>query len=431
LNSDRSIIESEEFTGKIEELVQSGSTEREIVRYRNLLDIFYGQFKEEHISLFSSPGRVEIGGNHTDHNNGIVLAAAVNVDMIAAAAANGTNVINLISEGYPTTFKVDINNLKQNDGESGTAESLIRGIAAQFNDLGYNIGGFNACLQSKIPVGSGLSSSAALENLIGGIFSCLFNNSQVDSKVIAQTGQYAENNYFGKPCGLMDQLASAMGGLLKIDFKDPKNPDIQSLNYDFNENGYQILVVDTGKGHQELNHEYASIPGEMKRVAEALGKNVCREIEYREVFENIKMLREKVGDRAVLRCLHLFDENVRVDSQFQALKENNLGQFLDLVNESGLSSMRWLQNCRTNEMVSLQNIIVALALTEKFMGENKIKGACRIHGGGFEGSVLVFLPAEHISAYIAIVDKIFGRGASRRLRIRNSGACCLYRDKYE
>ena len=302
-----------------------------------------------------------------------------------------------------------------------TTFALIRGIAARFKDLGYNIGGFNAYISSDVLGGSGLSSSACIEVLLGTILNYLYNNGQIDVQQLAMIGQYAENVYFGKPSGLMDQMACAVGGFVTIDFKDPKKPVVRKIDFDFESQNYSLLVVDTGGSHADLTADYASIPNEMKAVAQVLGAQVCRELTKEQVIENIPLIRQKVSDRAILRALHFLNENGRVTKQVKALEEGNFEEFLTLVKDSGNSSWKWLQNCYTTHNPLEQGITLALALTEDFI-DSIGKGACRVHGGGFAGTIQVFLPTDKVKEYIEEIEPILGEGTVTVLNIRPVGA---------
>ncbi len=391
-------------------------------RYREIINKYQELFPncQESIQLFSTPGRTEIGGNHTDHNHGRVLAAGVSLDSVAAAAKSGDSVIRVYSRGYEGSFVVDTNDLDIRKEEEGTTTALIRGIAARFKQLGYNIGGFNAYISSDVLGGSGLSSSASIEVLLGTILNHLYNRGQIDEKLLAMIGQYAENVYFGKPCGLMDQMACAVGGFVTIDFAEPDKPIVRKIDFDFQGQNYNLLVVDTGGNHADLTEDYASIPSEMKAVAQALGAEVCRELTKEQLITNVKFLREKTNDRAILRAMHFLNENHRVSLQVKALEEGRFDDFLSLVKESGNSSWKWLQNCFTTHNPLEQGITLALALTEDYINTTG-KGACRVHGGGFAGTIQVFLPSENVDGYVKEIESIFGEGAVTKLNIRPFG----------
>ncbi len=393
-------------------------------RFQDLIEKFQKQFSAEYLHFFSTPGRTEIGGNHTDHNHGRVLAASVNLDAIAAVSRTDSGSVVLYSEGYSEPFVVDLNHLNVVEAEKGSTTALIRGIAARFKELGYRIGGFNAYVSSQVLPGSGLSSSASIEVLIGTIFNHIFNEGSIDLETLAIIGQYAENVFFGKPCGLMDQIACAFGGIVTIDFKNPRKPEIQKIDFDFQAQDYSLLVVDTGGNHADLTYEYAAVPAEMKAVAEVLGAKVCREISWDVLFKNLRDLRQKTGDRAILRAMHFIGDNTRVVQQVNALEEGNFQQFLALVNESSNSSFKWLQNIYSTQNVREQGLTLALALSEKYIREIG-EGACRVHGGGFAGTIQAFLPNKAVSQYIEMMESVFGSGSVLNLKIRPHGTVCL------
>lgn len=393
---------------------------RQRQRYQDLINSFSSQFHTDPDALYSTPGRIEIGGNHTDHNHGRVLAAGINLDSIAAASKNDTHTIVLYSGGYKEPFTVDLSCLSPVQEETGKTHALIRGIAARLKESGYAIGGVNASIMSDVLHGSGLSSSASIEVLIGTILNDLYNNNSISPLQIAMTGQYAENNFFGKPCGLMDQVACAVGGIVAIDFAQPENPVIEKVVYDFPAHDYQIVVVNTGGCHSDLTSDYASIPGEMKKIASLLHKDVCRNITKDDIINTIRDLRKKAGDRAILRAFHFLYENQRVPGQVNALKKNDLNGFLQLVSESGNSSWKLLQNTYAPSHPGEQGITLGLALTEQFI-QRIGKGACRVHGGGFAGTMLAFLPSRAIKDYSLLMQKVFGEKAVNILTIRQTG----------
>jgi len=411
---------------KITKLYGSDRTvvKRQMHRWNALIVSHREKFSEPEVSLFSTPGRTEIGGNHTDHNHGRVLAASINLDSIAVAAKTSDSTITIYSEGYARPFIVELNDLSPVDGEKGTTAALIRGIASRCRELGFQIGGFQACITSDVLVGSGLSSSASVEVLIATILSTFYNTSSIGLQEIALIGQYAENVYFGKPCGLMDQTACAVGGIITIDFKDPDHPKVRKVPCDFSRGGLSLLVVDTGGDHADLTGDYAAIPREMRLVAKHFGKEYCREVDGRALIADVRDLRKKVGDRAVLRALHFLDDNRRVEAQVEALRKNDFRKFLRIVNESGNSSFRWLQNCYTPRNVEEQGVSLALALTERYLEEIG-RGACRVHGGGFAGTIQVFLPKKHVRKYVALMESAFTGGCVKELSIRMVGTVQL------
>jgi galactokinase len=391
---------------------------RNAKRYADLLKQFNSEFGFSDPAFFSSPGRTEIGGNHTDHNWGRVLAGAVNLDNVAVAARNNTNTIRILSEGYPR-FEVDLSNLKPEKSELFSSAALVRGICSRFKELGHAIGGFDACIDGGVPKGSGLSSSASFEVLIGAILSELFNNATVDPIQNAIIGQYSENNYFGKPCGLMDQTACAMGGLITIDFKDPAKPVVKKVDFDFVATGFSLVITDTGGNHADLNDEYASLPIDMKAVASELGAKVLRQVSLDQVIEIIPKIRGKVGDRAILRAIHFQGDNQRVVDQVAALERNDFKAFLGMIVDSGFSSYMYNQNIYPVNNIREQGVSLALALSELVL---KGEGAWRVHGGGFAGTIQAFVPQNLLNKYVTTIEHVFGKDSCRKLFIRHQGA---------
>jgi len=402
----------------LHELYGSKQAERHAKRYINLIHQFTGAFGDADLTVFTSPGRTEIGGNHTDHNYGRVLAGAVNLDNVAIASKNSSDIIHIQSEGYPK-FEVDLKNLKADKKEQYTSAALVRGICARMKELGYTIGGFNACIDGGVPKGSGLSSSASFEVLIGAIVNELFNNGRMDPIQNAIIGQYSENNYFGKPCGLMDQTACAMGGLITIDFRDPANPVVKKINFDFVATGFALVITDTGGNHADLNDEYASLPTDMKAVAAELGSRVLREVTLEQIIEVAPKIREKVGDRAILRAIHFQGDNQRVVDEVAALERNDFKAFLGMVVDSGFSSYMYNQNIFPVNNVREQGVSLALALSDMVL---KGKGAWRVHGGGFAGTIQAFVPNDFLARYVREMNAIFGPASCHELMIRPVGA---------
>jgi galactokinase len=398
--------------------------EKQINRYNKLRNNFKSHFNNDELHYFSTPGRTELGGNHTDHNNGLVLAGSINLDSIAVVSKNSDNTVKIFSEGYDDPFHIDLGKLDPVKEETGTSYALIRGVASRLKQLHYKIGGFNAFISSDVLPGSGLSSSASIEVLIGSIFNGLYNNNSINPEILALAGQYAENNFMGKPSGLMDQMACAVGGIITIDFKDPFSPVIGKIDFDFDNQNYKLLVVDTGGNHADLTVDYSAVPSEMKSVAALLGKEVLREVSSDEFFDNILNIRENLGDRAVLRTLHFLQENDRVKLEIKALESCNFNEFLRLVNCSGNSSFKWLQNIYTIKNIKEQGISLALAISEKFIDDNG-EGACRVHGGGFAGTIQVFLPDRKVEIYKKKMESIFGNNSVRILNIRTLGTVYL------
>lgn len=385
-------------------------------RYRVLLERFRALFGKPCQVLFSAPGRTEIGGNHTDHNYGRVLAASVNLDILCAAAPREDQKVILHSEGFDPV-EMDLNVLSPIEAEYGTTASLVRGVAAGMKEAGYEIRGFEAAVTSTVGAGSGLSSSAAMEILLTAVFDGLFNHFEMPFEKRAAIGQKAENIYFGKPSGLMDQMGSAAGGLVTIDFRDNQHPEVKALQYDFEAKGYAPVVVATGANHENLTPHYAAIPAEMKQIAGFFGKKVLREVAPEELRDNLKTLRERFGDRAVLRAIHFMEENERVGRQVRALEEDRIGDFLEEIIASGRSSFMYLQNVYAPG--GDQGLSLALCLAEKMLAG---KGAWRVHGGGFAGTTLNFVPLEEIEHFVKTMNGVFGDGACKTLYIRPIGA---------
>jgi galactokinase len=393
--------------------------QRHAKRYADLLKQYNLTFgNNDNLMFFSSPGRTEIGGNHTDHNFGRVLAGAVNLDNVAVAGPTDTQIIRIESAGYPK-FEVDLSVLKPDPGEKYTSAALVRGICARLKELGYQIGGFDACIDGGVPKGSGLSSSASFEVLIGAIINQFYNAGKLDPIQNAIIGQYSENNYFGKPCGLMDQTACAMGGLITIDFEDPSKPVVKKVNFDFTITGFSLVITDTGGNHANLNEEYASLPIDMKAVAAELGAKVLRQVSLEQVLKIAPRIREKVGDRAILRAIHFQGDNQRVVDQVAALERNDFKAFLDMVVESGYSSYMYNQNIFPVTNVREQGVSLALALSDLVL---KGKGAWRVHGGGFAGTIQAFVPHDLLDKYVNTLQHLYGAGSCQILFIRNQGA---------
>ena len=389
-------------------------------RYSALMNDFNEEFGNDDVDLFSSPGRTEIGGNHTDHNYGRVLAGAVNLDNIAVAAKNNSDIIRIKSAGYPQ-FEVDLSDLAIDESQFYTSGSIVKGISARLKELGFQIGGFDACIEGRVPKGSGLSSSASFEVMIGSIISHLFNNGKLDPVENAIIGQWAENNYFGKPCGLMDQTACSVGGLITIDFKDPANPIVKALDFDFVATSYALVITDVGGGHDDAasQEEYASLPTEMKSVAKELGAEVLREVTLEQIVDKIPEIRKVTGDRALLRAYHFQGDNQRVVDQVAALENNDFQAFLKMVVESGYSSYMYNQNIFDVTHKDEQVVSLALALSEMVL---KGKGAWRVHGGGFGGTIQAFVPQDLVDNYVSTLEHVYGKGSCHKLFIRAKGS---------
>lgn len=411
-------IKSDDFKTDLQKLYGNEIYSIQKKRYLSLLEKFSNKFAEREIRIISSPGRTELGGNHTDHNHGRVLAASIQLDSLAVVSSCIENVVTIYSEGFSQAFSVHLDKLDvKEEGEDSTT-SLIRGIVSIFKTNGKNIGGFNAYMASDVFIGSGLSSSASIEILLGKILSVLFNKDSVDSVELARIGQKAENVFLEKPCGLMDQVACAYGGIVAIDFKDTSTPVIEQINYSFEDNGYHLLVIDTGGDHADLTDDYAAIPEEMKSVAAFFGEKVCRFVNKDDFMKKIPELSETLGDRAVLRALHFFNEDERVVKMKETLQKNDLHSYLNIVQESGDSSYKFLQNVFTSKHISDQKISLAIALTESY--EN-FSGAVRVHGGGFAGTVQVYVKNEDYYEYKEYIEQFFGNQSVTQLKIRNTG----------
>lgn len=394
-------------------------------RIANVLEQFqqsFGAGDDTLVALCSAPGRTEIGGNHTDHQHGRVLAGAVDLDFLACASPNGTNTIRFQSEGWPMV-EVNLDTLDPKDDEKESTAALVRGMAAQAAHKGYNVAGFDVYATSSVLPGSGLSSSAACEVLLGVIENHLFCRDELDPVTIAQMGQKAENIYFGKPCGLMDQTASSVGGAVTIDFADPSAPIVRALQVDLDSLGYALCIIDCGADHADLTDEYAAVPREMKAVAAFFGKEVLREVDESEVLRSLPALRKEVGDRAVLRALHFLADNERVAKQADALANGDMDTFLALVNESGHSSWEKLQDITPAGAVQEQSMAVALAVAEHAL---KGRGACRVHGGGFAGTIQAFVPLDILAAFRSEIESALGEGCCHVLRIRPVGGTVLW-----
>ncbi|MBR4430044.1 MAG: galactokinase [Clostridiales bacterium] len=387
-------------------------------RYTNAVKEFTDTFSGiEPKAVFSAPGRTEIGGNHTDHQHGEVLAASINKDAIAVTSPREDNLVNILADGFGMT-NIALDDLDLKENEKGSTSALIRGVLAGLKNDGYKLGGFDAYITSDVLIGAGLSSSAAFETLIGTIVSGLYNDMTIDPVTIAKIGQFAENTYFGKPCGLMDQMACSVGNLVHIDFNDPADPVIDKADFDFSKTDYVLCITDTKGSHADLTDEYAAVPAEMKKIASLLGHDVLRPVSPEDILNNIDMLRANAGDRAVLRAIHFVNETRRAGDEAKALKDNDLNGFLKLVKESGDSSFKYLQNVYTNKDVTMQNVSLALAVSDMVLGEDEVS---RVHGGGFAGTIQAFVKKENSANYQKAMDKVFGAGSCEILAIRKYG----------
>lgn len=373
------------------------------------------------VGVFSGPGRTELGGNHTDHQHGRVLAASINLDALACAAPNGSSTIRILSEGYPM-LEVSLSDLIPNEKERGTSAALVRGVAAKIASLGYTLGGFDAYVISNVLGGSGLSSSAAYEVMVGVTISHLFCHDALTAVQLAQIGQYAENVYFGKPCGLMDQMASAVGSAVSIDFADIESPVVHRVNYDFMQSGYALCIIDTGADHADLTDEYAAIPSEMGAIAAYFGKAVLREVPEAEFRAALPALREAAGDRAVLRAMHFYAEDDRAAAEAAALEAGDFAKFLRIAEISGHSSFMYLQNIYCSVRPKEQAVSIALAVAEDALGG---EGMCRVHGGGFAGTIQAFVPLAKLDAFRARMESVLDEGCCLVLSIRPEGGIVL------
>ncbi len=363
---------------------------------------------------FTAPGRTELGGNHTDHNHGKVLAAAVQLEA-AAVAEPIKDRIEVRSGGWDKIFSIDLGNLTPQKEEEGKTEALLRGVAAEFQKRGHQVGGFRACVESSVLQGSGLSSSAAFEVLTGTILNSLYNDGTIAPAELAMIGQTAENVHFGKPCGLMDQMASALGGVITIDFKHPSAPEVRKLDVEFSAEGWSLCIVNTKGDHADLTPEYAAIRAEMNQVAGHFGRTVLRDVSEAAFYDELPSLSGRLSHRALLRAIHFFEENHRVDAMVSALEEGRIRTYLDLVNASGRSSAQFLQNVYSLKHLNEQPIPLALALTEKFLAG---EGACRVHGGGFAGTIQTYVPLNRRREYAKTMEAVFGPGSVIELTVR-------------
>lgn len=386
-------------------------------RYAAAIEQFEKLYGAAEVSIYSAPGRSEIGGNHTDHQNGEVLAASVNLDAIAIVEAIDEPIVQVVSGDYPM-ITVDLNDLAYKAAEEESTLALIKGVLAGIKERGGKVGGFKAYITSDVLIGAGLSSSAAFETIIGTITSGLYNDMTISAVDIAIIGQYAENVYFGKPCGLMDQMASSVGNLVHIDFADKENPVIEAVGCDLVKHGYSLCITDTKGSHADLTPDYAAVPAEMKAAAAVFGKEVLHGVTMEDLIEKSAEVRAAAGDRALLRAIHFVNENVRVQQEVAALKADDFAEFLRVVKASGDSSYKFLQNVYTNHDVQHQNVSIALAISEAILGAN---GVCRVHGGGFAGTIQAFVKNEAVAEYKATMDKVFGEDACHVLKIRKYG----------
>lgn len=396
--------------------VDQEQLEHQKLRYVQAIEKFIDLYGNQEVSIYSTPGRSEVCGNHTDHQHGEVLAAAINLDIIAVVAKDDTK-IKILSDDYDIeAIHIDDLTLRENEKES--SEGLIRGILARFQQLQHKIGGFVGYMTSDVLQGSGLSSSAAFEVMIGTILSGMYNDMKIDPVTIAKIGQYSENVYFGKPCGLMDQCACSVGSLIHIDFKDNENPIVEKINVDFPRFHHSLCIVDVHASHADLTEDYASIPEELKEVDHFFHQEYLRDVDEKEFYEHLTEVREAVNDRAVLRAIHVFKENKRVQQAVQSLKQEDFDTFKTIVKASGESSFKYLQNIYSNHYVGQQAVSLALALSENLLGAH---GVCRVHGGGFAGTIQAFVEDDYVEAYKQGIEKYFGEGSCHILKIRKYG----------
>ncbi|MBO5313245.1 MAG: galactokinase [Clostridia bacterium] len=415
-----SYIKEGKLNDKLARIYGEENVQAQIERYAEAISEFQSIYGDREVSLFSVPGRSEISGNHTDHNHGKVLAGSINLDIIAVSAKTDDSLIRIKSKGFDEDC-VDLGTYTEpNESDFFKSSALIAGMAKAFDNAGLCKGGYIAYTTSNVFKGSGLSSSAAFEVMVGNILNYFYNDGKVENTEIAKMAQFAENVFFGKPCGLMDQMACAVGGFVYIDFEDTKNPVIEKIPFDLSGQGYALCIVNTGGNHADLNDDYASVPKEMKSVAKFFGKEYLRQLTKSDVLENISALRQSVGDRAILRAIHFFNENERVALQAEALKKEDTARFFDFVKRSGRSSFMYLQNVFTTKNVHEQGLSLALAITDSVLSG---KGAAhRVHGGGFAGTIQAFVPFKLVDEYRSVIDSAFGKGACHVLRIRPDGA---------
>lgn len=397
--------------------VDSKLMEYQKSRYIAAIKKFEALYQAGEVVLFSAPGRSEVGGNHTDHQHGKVLATSINLDSIGVVRATDDNIIRLVSDNYDEIV-ISLDDILLKEEEKETTTALIKGMVSGFLNRKFEVGGFSAYVTSDVLIGAGLSSSAAFETLIGTILSGLYNNMNVSAVDIAIIGQYAENIYFGKPCGLMDQMACSVGNLVYIDFENPNKPIVEKIEFDMEKHGYSLCITDTKGSHADLTDEYAAVTKEMKLVAKHFGQEVLRGITAQDILKDIKVLRSALGDRSVLRALHFVKENERVSHEVDALKKGDFEQFIDCVKKSGDSSYKYLQNVYSNSDVQSQNVSIALAISDVVLQGN---GVSRVHGGGFAGTIQAFVKNDTVEEYKKSMDLVFGEGSCSDLRIRKYG----------
>ncbi len=424
-NNMKKLLENKELDESFSRVYLKESFSAQYDRFLDVLDAFKNLFdknEEREVALFSAPGRTEIGGNHTDHNHGLVLAGGISLDAIAVASKNDEGIIRIKSAGYPMD-EVRCDDLDVKAEENGRSKAIVRGIAARFKELGYKVGGFDATTASQVLSGSGLSSSAAFEVLVCTMLNYLYNDGKVDPVEIAKISQYSENVYFGKPCGLLDQMACSVGGFVRIDFEDTSKPVIEKIDFDFAKFGHSLCIVDTKGSHSDLTDEYAAVRSEMESVAEYFGKSVLREVDKADVLKNAGDIAEKLGERAVLRALHFYGENEKVTAQAKALSNGDFEKFKELIIASGRSSYMYNQNVYTCKTPKNQPLSLALLVSEQILSG---KGAWRVHGGGFAGTIQAFVPNYMIEEYTDAMKAIFGDDACYVLAIRPFGGVQIF-----
>lgn len=415
----REQIENGSFDGRLKEIyVDENLVPYNRSRYTGAIDRFATLFPDmEEVEIYSAPGRSEVCGNHTDHQNGMVLATSINLDAIAIVAKTDDFRIELVSGDFPIE-EIDVNALELNADEQGTTRALIKGVLSNMKERGYTVGGFRAYVTSDVLMGAGMSSSAAFESLIGTIISGLYNDMSVPSTVIAQVGQYAENVYFGKPCGLMDQMACSVGGMIYIDFENKDKPQVCQVESDFEKAGISLCIVDTKGSHADLTDDYAAVPEEMNEIARAMGREHLRDVPEEEFYASIGRLWQETSGRSVLRAIHFYQEERRVLKGVQALKDSDYDSFLNVIKESGNSSAKYLQNIYSTKDVDSQNVTVALALSESILGDD---GVCRVHGGGFAGTIQAFVKNEALKTYKEQMEAVYGQDSCHVLKVRPVG----------
>lgn len=417
----KNYIESKDFEKIVQDIYCS--SKKEVIddqrqRYLHTLDEAVKLYGDGDYHIISSPGRVEIGGNHTDHQRGCVVAASINIDNLCFVKKSDDNIVSFADNVFGVN-EIDISDLSIHDDEKGNTKSILRGTASRYKELGYGIGGFKAYQDMRVLVGSGLSSSACFEIMITEIYNYFYNGDKVEAVERAMISQWVENNFFGKPCGLMDQMAISVGSFVSIDFYDKNKPKIQKHSFSFGDYDYQLLVINTKADHADLTDEYAAIPSEMKEVAKYFGAEVLSQVEEEDFFKNIHKLRDVIkNDRAILRAYHYFNENNRVKELNQALKDNNIDKILAIMSDSGDSSYKYLQNVYAASDTKNQAVAIALAMSKKFVGDN---GICRVQGGGFAGTIQVIIEKNMVNEFVDNMSEVFGRDAILPVEIRNSG----------